>query len=78
MLLISISKVYFFSGAGFLSVLPECQNFDPHPPVHHHGLSTVQGFVKQKQTIKGCFFLSVWTGHCHLIAILMFTLQGTK
>ena len=44
---------------GFLSVLPECQNFDPHPPVHHHGLSTGQGFVNQKQKIKGRFFLSV-------------------
>ena len=40
----------------FLSVLPECQNFDPHPPVHHHGLSKGQGFVKQKQKIKGLFF----------------------
>ena len=55
-LLISISKGYFFSGTIFLSVLPECQNFDPHPPVHHHGLSKGQGFVKQKQKIKGLFF----------------------
>ena len=76
-LLILISKGYFFSGTGFLSVLPECQNFDPHPPIHHHGLSTGQGFVKQKQKIKGRFCLSGLV-RGHLKAVLMFTLQGTK